>query len=422
LVDDNDNGNDAIIPLTPSQFDTASRAVRDDYPLTATMAMLNLIDSHDTNRALYVMTQPGDNGLVQAKKRLQLAALFQFTYLGAPMVFYGDEGAINAPSLATGPTGSIADPYMRAPYPWTDQAGDPSVYGPPDQNVIAFYTLLAHMRQQFPCLQSSSFTTLLTGDTQQPSTAANTYAYARTGGGQTAIVALNNGSSSNSPAIPVSAYYSDGTALQDALTGTMYTVSGGNVTVTLPAISGVVLLPPPATVDVTPPEAKVKQSPAPNAKGWQHTTPIKALVSASDSKSGIKQMRYWVDKGATHVTTKSSASTSVGGQGLHAVGLLALDKAGNVSGLINQPVNIDTTPPVVAVTGVAQGATYTLGSVPKAGCSTTDALSGVQKKATVKVTGGNSNGTGSFKATCSGAEDVAGNAGPTVSVTYKVVK
>lgn len=66
-VDDNDNGNDSIIPLTPSQFDTANRAVRDDYPPQATAAMLNLIDSHDTNRALYVMTEEGDNGLVQAK-------------------------------------------------------------------------------------------------------------------------------------------------------------------------------------------------------------------------------------------------------------------------------------------------------------------------------------------------------------------
>ena len=111
-VDDNDNGNDAIIPLTPSQFDTANRAVRDDYPPQATAAMLDLIDSHDTNRALYVMTELGDNGLVQAKQRLELAALFQFTYIGAPSVFYGDEVAINAPSLYSSSNGPVGDPYM----------------------------------------------------------------------------------------------------------------------------------------------------------------------------------------------------------------------------------------------------------------------------------------------------------------------
>ena len=72
---------------TPSQFDHAMRAVRDDYPAQATAAMMNLLDSHDTNRALFVMTETGDTGLVQAKQRLELAALFQFTYVGAPMVY-----------------------------------------------------------------------------------------------------------------------------------------------------------------------------------------------------------------------------------------------------------------------------------------------------------------------------------------------
>ncbi len=250
-VDNNDNGNDSIIPLTPNQFDTANRAVRDDYPPQASAAMLNLIDSQDTNRALYVLTELSDNGLIQAKQRLELAALFQFTYIGAPTVFYGDEAAINAPSRFNGANGPVGDPYARAPYPWTDQPGNPAVYGPPDQNVIAYYTKLAHLRKQYLALSSGTFVTLLTGDLQQPSTAANTYAYARTGSGQTAIVALNNGSTTNTPLIPVSLYYPDGTQLQDALGGATYTVSGGNVSLTLPAISGVVLLPAPATVDLT---------------------------------------------------------------------------------------------------------------------------------------------------------------------------
>jgi glycosidase len=121
-----------------------------------------------------------------------------------------------------------------------------SLYRPPDQSVIAYYTRLAHLRKQYPALSSGTFVTLLSGDTQQPSTAANTYVYARVGSGQTAIVALNNGSAANNPAIPVSAYYADGTQLQDALSGATYTVSGGKVSLTLRAISGVVLLPTPA--------------------------------------------------------------------------------------------------------------------------------------------------------------------------------
>ncbi len=245
-VDDNDNGNDSIVPLTPSQFDAANRAVRDDYPTQATAVALNLIDSPDTNRALYVLTELGDSGLVQAKQRLELAALFQFTYVGAPMVLYGDEGALNAPSRANGANGPIGDPYSRAPFPWPDQPGDPAVYGPPDQNVTAFYQKLCHLRKQHSVLSSGTFVTLLTGDTQEAANAPNTYAYARAGRNETAIIALNNGSGTNSPSIPAGAYYRDGTPLRDALSGGTYKVAAGNISLNLPARSGILLLPVPA--------------------------------------------------------------------------------------------------------------------------------------------------------------------------------
>jgi glycosidase len=242
-IDSNDNGNDAILPLTPSQFDTANRAIRDDYPPQATAAMLNLIDSHDTNRALYVLTELGDNGLTQAKQRLQLAAIFQFTYIGAPMTFYGDEAGLNAPSRANGDNGPIGDPYTRAPYPWTDQPGDPGIYGPPDQNLIAFYTKLAHLRKQHTALTSGNFVMLLTGDTQEPPAAPNIYAYARVQGRDVVLVALNNGSAQNTPTISVSAYFADGTQLQDALTGATHRVSAGSVSFNLNPRSGAVLIP-----------------------------------------------------------------------------------------------------------------------------------------------------------------------------------
>lgn len=81
----------------------------------------------------------------------------------------------------------------------------------------------------------------------------------------------------------------------------------------------------------------------------------------------------------------------------------------------------DTTPPTVSVTGVTDGAIYLLGSVPTAGCSTTDDGSGVASEASVAVTGGTSNGVGVFTVTCSGAVDYAGNEAAPVSVNYTVV-
>ncbi len=251
-VDTNNNGNNTLVPLTPSQFDHALRAVREDYPPPATNAMMNLIDSHDTNRALFVLTETGDTGLEQAKQRLKLAALFQFTYLGAPMVYYGDEAAINSPGKTDNKGVLQGDPYNRAPYPWSDETGDPSVYGPADSDMIGYYTALAALRKQHPALRTGAFETLLTGDTTPANNDGNTYAFARIGPGETAIVALNNGSITNTAVIPINAYFGDGTTLRDALTGATYTVDGGNVTVTLAPRSGVVLfakLPAPSAVE-----------------------------------------------------------------------------------------------------------------------------------------------------------------------------
>jgi glycosidase len=348
--DDNNNGVNDIPGLTPSQFDHALRAVRDDYPAAATSAMLNLIDSHDTNRALFVLTELGDNGLTEAKQRLELAALFQFTYLGAPMVMYGDEVAINSPSLTSSTNGPIGDPYTRAPYPWTDQSGDPSVYGPPDASVESFYTKLAHLRKQYPVLRNGSFTALLTGDTQQPGTAANTYAFARTLAGTSAVIALNNGAASNSAAVPVTGIFNDGSQLQDVLSGQTYSISGGIVSLNLNALRGVVLLPYPASVDLIPPTGSITLSPPANSHGWNNSVPVSVMLSASDSGgSGVDELRYWVNSGPTNVTLGSTASLMFNSEGQSTVPLRALDNAGNISPLVSQAVNIDLTPPMVSI-------------------------------------------------------------------------
>jgi glycosidase len=351
--DDNNNGSNDIPGLTPSQFDNAIRAVRDDYPPQATAAMLNLLDSHDVNRALYVMTEPGDTGLVQAKQRLKLAALFQFTYIGAPMVYYGDEVAVNSPSKASSSNGPMGDPYTRPPYPWQDQAGDPTIYGPPDSSVQSYYTTLAHLRKQFPVLRNGSFTTLLTGDTQEAGPAPNTYAFARVlngdAGAIAAVIAMNNGSASNAATIPVASLYTDGTQLQDAISGAAYSVSGGNVEVTLAGLTGVVLLPAPVTVDLTSPIASITTNPAANGHGWINASPVTVNLSATDSGSGVQQLRYWINNGQVTVVSGSSASTQISGEGKNSVGLRALDNAGNISSMASLAVNIDLTPPAVTV-------------------------------------------------------------------------
>jgi len=245
--DNDNNGTNKIVGLTPSQFNRAMLAIREDYPLPAQLAMLNLLDSHDTNRALYALKN-GFESNAEAKERLKLAAVFQFTYLGAPMVYYGDEAGINAPSLANSPGGFPEDdPYNRAPYPWADETGSAAIYGPVDTGLLGFYATLGTLRRGYPALRTGAFTTLLMGDTTASTTDNNTFAFARTDAGKKIIVVMNNGGSSNTATIPVGAFFTDGTILRDALdvssfapAGT-HTVSGGNIVVTIPARSAAII-------------------------------------------------------------------------------------------------------------------------------------------------------------------------------------
>jgi hypothetical protein len=96
-----------------------------------------------------------------------------------------------------------------------------------------------------------------------------------------------------------------------------------------------------------------------------------------------------------------------------------VDYAGN-SASASRSAQIDREAPTVTVTNVSDGAQYVLGSVPAAGCSTTDSTSGVAAAATVTVTPTGSN-VGSFTATCSRALDNAGNQASSVSAGYRVV-
>jgi glycosidase len=245
--DNDNNGNNKIVGLTPSQFNRAMLAIREDYPLPAQQSMLNLIDSHDTNRALFALKNSFES-TAEAKQRMKLAAIFQFTYIGAPMVYYGDEAGINAPSLGNSGSGLPEDdPYNRAPYPWSDEGGNQNIYGPVDSSLVSFYTSLGVLRRHHPALRTGSFAPLLMGDLTASSTDNNTFAFARTDTGEKIIVVMNNGTTANTATIPVGAYFADGTILTDVLGSSSFapnatfTVSGGNITVNLPARSGAII-------------------------------------------------------------------------------------------------------------------------------------------------------------------------------------
>ena len=207
-----------------------------------------------------------------------------------------------------------------------------------------------------------------------------------------------------------------------AVVGTQMTVTGAGVctiTASQPGNKGSGGFYDPATpvsrtvaiTDVTPPVATPTVSPAPNAAGWNNTLPVSVAWNWADADSGIN-------------TSNCTASTVIGAataEGTSVVQAACADLAGNPA-TAEQTLQIDTTRPVVSVTGVADGATYAAGGMPVAECSTVDGgIGGVGSGVATPASAVTSGGPTSFVVTCDGAVDVAGNAqAAPVSVSYMV--
>ena len=69
--------------ITTLGFARQLQEIRDSYPMESNYAMQNLLGSHDTER--YLTVCKGEEW------RVALSVIFQMTYLGAPMIYYGDE-------------------------------------------------------------------------------------------------------------------------------------------------------------------------------------------------------------------------------------------------------------------------------------------------------------------------------------------
>lgn len=183
-TDNDNNGDQTMWQLSPSEFDYVLNSIREDYPKPSWYAMMNLMDSHDTNRALFVLSQRSDD-LPEAIAKMRMMAALQFTYPGVPTIYYGDEVGLGAPYSGPGTWGagrtanSITqdDPYNRHPYPWTDESGSGNLpAGLPNTSLLETYQTLGLARNTQDVLRTGDVVTLLADDTN------NVYAYARIDG------------------------------------------------------------------------------------------------------------------------------------------------------------------------------------------------------------------------------------------------
>jgi len=98
--------------------------LQEQYPLPFFRAALNLISSHDVERAMTRLTgapsrhtmtreqqklyRPTAESLALAARRMPLAAALQTVFPGVPCLYYGDEAGLTG----------MGDPYNRTTYPW----------------------------------------------------------------------------------------------------------------------------------------------------------------------------------------------------------------------------------------------------------------------------------------------------------------
>ena len=184
--------------IAPSEFAARLESVREDYPDPAYYSLMNLLDSHDTERLLWTLT-PGTEtaadkeldaaNLAQGKQGQMLASLIQYTLPGAPTVFYGDEVAMTGDD----------DPDDRRTYPWQDLGGNP------DMEMFAHYQALANLRSENSALTAGDLQILLADDT------AEVVVYGRKTTEQAVVVVVNRGPGSQSVEVPLNGYVPEGT-------------------------------------------------------------------------------------------------------------------------------------------------------------------------------------------------------------------
>lgn len=102
------------------------------YDWNVDLAQFNLLDSHDTPRAISLAS--GD------RRTLELATLLLFTYPGAPSVYYGDEIGLD---------GGMPDQWARKPMPWDETRWD--------MDLLRHYQTLIALRKDYTSLRRGSY-------------------------------------------------------------------------------------------------------------------------------------------------------------------------------------------------------------------------------------------------------------------------
>ena len=206
-----------------SDFRESMETLRENYPPDAYYSAMNFLSTHDTPRILTLLggepvpeDKPGraaarlsPAGYDLASRRLMVGAMLLYAFPGSPTVYYGDEAGVQG----------YEDPLNRRTYPW----------GQEDERLLAWYRKLGALRCSRPSLQQ--------GGISYPLAAGGGLAVRRCCGSEVTVAVMNAGAESLEVRLPWS-----GTIATDAMTGQQFLTEGGVLRLSLPGISGVLLI------------------------------------------------------------------------------------------------------------------------------------------------------------------------------------
>lgn len=193
--------------MQPSKFVERMVQLTYIYPLQSAEVVQNLFDSHDTDRIASMMVNPdrpydgqnrpqdnaADHPYSAAKpnetqwQKLKLAVSWQMTFVGAPMIYYGNEAGMWGPD----------DPSNRMPMLWRDLQPYDDAEMSFNQDVFDHHVRTIAIRNTYEALRTGEFYPVAASDD------ANTVVFARKQGTQVVYVAINRSATAASVSFPV---------------------------------------------------------------------------------------------------------------------------------------------------------------------------------------------------------------------------
>jgi glycosidase len=244
--------------VTPTHFGQLVEKRRKQFPPATAAVMQNLTDSHDTDRLASMIVnrenspQPNGDDIVfnkdntprssnkydvrkpnETERQIQrLIVLFQMCYLGAPMIYYGDEAGM----------WGAGDPDDRMPMIWQDEEYEPQAADPRgrerepdevefDEELFNFYKRAIALRREHDALNHGDFAIVTTED------AEHVIVTSRTSKREKLIVAINRGEQD----AHVDVHLNSGKLVPIFVTrGTLEATKVDGSNIVLPALSGAV--------------------------------------------------------------------------------------------------------------------------------------------------------------------------------------